>query len=230
VFSLGAVLIAGFGYAWASDPPAGHAPALPVPSFSGSATTVHADGAPPRTTLLPTDCAAVLPGPTDMAALLAKPTGSVGVRTVVGVPSPQVGQLERLTCNYQVPGVDGSGLVLTLTAFADPAAASAQRARNVAAEQSDTRAVRPGALGAAEATLLAQPGRRMLMVAHQRYTLTAILATGVVPDQHIEAVLTDLAQRVLPNLAPPTRGGTPGPTPEAAPKPTANPAVGLTRG
>lgn len=204
VAAVAVLILVGFGVAWASDP-AGTDPndlvVLPVPSFSpaGVAPSV---ATPPRSTLLPVDCADVLPGPTDMAALLGAPTGSVGVRTVLGVPSPQVGQLERLTCHYQAPGRPGPALVLTLTAFTDAGAAAVQRDRNVAAERSDTRATRTAPLGTARATLLTQAGRRMLMVAHDRFTLTESLTAGVVPDAATEPVLTDLAQRVLPALGP----------------------------
>jgi hypothetical protein len=41
------------------------------------------------------------------------------------------------------------------------------------------------------------------MVDYDRYTVTASLAHGVVPDAQDGPVLVDLVRRVLPNLAPP---------------------------
>jgi hypothetical protein len=140
-----------------------------------------------------------------MAALLGEPTGSVVVHTVIGVPAPQVGQVERLTCYYRTPGGSDQAVVLTLSAFTDPVSASAQRGRNLAAEQSDTQAAQPVALGSAEASLLAEPDRWLLLVSHDRYTLTASMVAGLVPDQQVAPLLTDLAQRVLPTLNPTSR-------------------------
>lgn len=201
VVAVAMLVLAGFGVAWAGDA-GGQGASVAVtlvPSF-GPTRVSPSVATPPRPTMLPTDCAEVLPGPTDMAALLGAPTGSVGVRTVLGVPSPQVGQLERLTCNFQAPGRPGPALVLTLTAFTDATAATTQRDRNLAAERSDSRAAQMAPLGSARATLLTQSGRRMLMVANNRFTLTAGIAAGTVPDAAAEPVLTDLAQRVLPTL------------------------------
>lgn len=202
------LMFAGFGFAWAGGSDgvaASDVVAVPVPTF-GSTDVTPSAVVPPRATLLPTDCAELLPGATDMAALLGKPTGSVGVRTVLGMPSPQVGQLERVTCNYQAPGRPSPALVVTLTAFTDAASAAVQRDRNIAAERADTRAVRTTPLGTASATLLTQRDRRLLMVAHDRFTLTEGLTLGLVPDEAIEPVLADLAQRMLPTLGP-TRAG-----------------------
>lgn len=201
VVAFGAAVVVGLGCVWASQPTSDDAAPLAVPSFATPTRSAAVSSVPPRPTLLPTDCADVLPGHTDMAALLGKPNGSVGVHTVVGQPSASVSQLERLTCNYQPAGGPATGLVLNLTAFADPASAAAQRDRNVAAE-GDARASSPAALGSARATLLIEPDRRLLLVSYDRYTLSLGIAPGVVGDDQVEPVLTDLAQRVLPGLPP----------------------------
>jgi hypothetical protein len=194
------VLVAGFGYAWAGEPaPVPTAP-VAVPTFAIPAAGAGPAGSAPRATLLPTDCAELLPGQPDMSALLGRPTGSVGMHTVVGVPAPSVGQRERLTCVYL-----NGGLTLTLGAFTDPASATAQRDRNIAVERTDSLAIAPAALGLARATMLTESSRRLLLVAYDRYTLTAAMAPGVVPDDQAGPVLTDLAQRVLPRLAPAQR-------------------------
>jgi hypothetical protein len=202
VFAATVVLVAGIGYAWARQPAPVEAGPLPVPGFSTSATGAGLPRAAPRATLLPTDCADLLPGQPDMSALLGRPTDSVGVRSVIGLPAPAVGQLERLTCNYQVRG-GGDGLSLTIAAFTDPGSAAAQRDRNIAAEHLDTVASTSAPLGEARATMLSQRSRQLLMIAYDRYTVTATMAPGVVADNQSGPVLTDLVQRVLPHLAPP---------------------------
>jgi hypothetical protein len=201
IFAAGVVLVVGLGIVWARQPSGGMAGELPVPDFSTpAASAAPSTAAPARTTLLPTDCGQLLPGQPDMAALLGRPTGSVGVHTVRGVAAPSVRQLEKVSCSFTP---QGSGrLTLTLGAFDDPTAAAVQRDRNIAAERSDTRSSAPAPLGIAQATLVEEQGKRLLMVAYERYTLTAALDDGVVPDGQAEPVLTDLAQRVLPALVP----------------------------
>jgi hypothetical protein len=200
--ALGVMVVVGFALGWASSPASRVPPATPVPSFT--AQTGQSAGGPavaPRATLLPADCAEVLTGTVDAAALLGQPTGSVGVRTVLGVASPSVGLLERMSCGYQ-RGQGAPVLQVGLAAFRDAPAADKQRMRNVAAERGDTRAATPISLGDTRAVLLSQPTRSLLMVAYDRYTVTASLAHGVVPDAQVGPVLADLVRRVLPTLAP----------------------------
>jgi len=200
--AVAAVLVAGLSYLWVRSPEGALTSTITLPSFA-TAEVAPPDAAPGRTTLLPTDCTGLLAGSPDMSALLGQPLGSVGTRSVVGQPSPSVGQLERLTCSYSLPGRDAPALVLTATGFTDPGAAAGQRGRNVAAESADTQASRQVELGGARATLLTEPGRTLLLVDYDRYTLTASIAPGVVPAVKPQPVLTDLAQRVLANLVPP---------------------------
>lgn len=201
IFAAGVVLVGGIGYAWARQPAVVTGAPLAVPSFSAPAAGAGAAARAPRTSLLPTDCADLLPGQPDMAALLGRPSGSVGVHSVVGVAAPSVGQLERLTCTYQQGG-RANGLTLTLGAFDDPTGAAAQRDRNIEAERADTLSAEPAPLGVARATVVTERAARLLMVAYDRYTLTVRLAPGVVPDDQQAPMLTDLAQRVLPGLPP----------------------------
>jgi hypothetical protein len=199
IFAAGVALVVGAGCVWASEPVPTNSAPLAVPSFSASSAGSSTPSPAPRSTLLPIDCADLLAGQPDMAALLGRPIGSVGVHSVVGVAAPSVGQLERLTCNYQ-QGATVTGLALTLGAFADPSSAAAQRDRNIAAERADTLASAAAPLGDARATVLTEAARRMLLLAYDRYTLTETLAPGVVPDDQQTPMLTDLAQRVLPVL------------------------------
>jgi hypothetical protein len=191
-----------FGWVFHPAPPAG--PPLPVPVFtSPTAGSDPLETRPVRRdTLLPRDCAQALSGPVDVAALLGAPVGSFSVQTVVGVPSPSVGLLERLTCSYQRAGERAPALVFWLNAFREPDAATRQQERNVTAERADTRASRPVLVGSATGTLLTQPTRYLLIVSLDRYLVTVSLARGVVRAEDVEAVTVDLVRRVWPNIAP----------------------------
>lgn len=201
------VALAGSAWILMRQPVQAARTAVAVPRFdTPRRVDARPDGPARRSTLLPGDCAEALAGPVDVAALLAAPVGSYTGRTVVGVASPSVGMLEQLSCTYQRigqdTGRDTGPLMLRLAAFADPAAAESQRIRNIATEADDTRSARPVAVGNAHATLLTQPRGYLMLLAYDRYTVTLDLARGVVPDQNVEPVLTDLARRVWPNLAP----------------------------
>lgn len=204
VLALGTVLLLSGAFGWASQPAASEAPFLPVPTFAAPAPTLDPSAArvSRRATLLPTECGDLLSTPVDASALLAQPVGSLGAHAVVGVSSPSVGLLERLTCNYRRADRGAPVLVLGLGAFTDPGAAVRQRDRNIAAERGDTRAARHVPLGNASSTLLTQPTRYLLMVAYDRYTVTLQLARGVIPDDQVEQVLVDAARRVWPEVAP----------------------------
>jgi len=200
-----ALLVAALGYLWVGQPPGGHADPVAVPSFSLPVAPPAAP-LPPRPTLVPTDCTELLAGSPDVSALLGQPLGSVSTRTVIGQPSPSVGQLERVTCGYILDGRDAPGLVLTVAAFTDPDSANAQRERNTAAERTDTRTLERPALGGVSATLLREPGRDLLLASYGRYTVTASIGPGVAPGgADSEPVLADLTQRVLSTLLPPPR-------------------------
>jgi hypothetical protein len=217
VVAIGVMVVVGFALAWANLPASRVPPTLAVPTFTApTGQAGPAQDVAPRATLLPTDCVDVLTGPVDASALLGQPTGSVGVRTVWGVPAPSVGMLERVSCGYQRAGQGAPAMQLGLAAFTDQPSAAAQRVRNVAAERGDTRADVPVALGDAKADLLTQPTRSLLMVDYDRYTVTASLAHGVVPDDQVAPVLVDLVRRVLPTLTPPAA---PGPAPAAVKAP-----------
>jgi hypothetical protein len=197
VVTFGAVVIAGF--VWAHQPAPTTNP-IRVPGFNAPVTAAATPDPARRDTLLPTNCEDLLAGSVDMAALLGQPVGSVTSHAVVGMPSASVGQLERLTSNYAVPGRPVPTLVLTVAGFTDPAAAAAQRDRNIAAERADTRSSHPVAMGAAQASVLSETDRTMLFVADDRNTLTAALIPGVALAPQTEPILVDLAQRMLPNL------------------------------
>lgn len=196
-----AALVTAMGYFWAREPSGNIAEPVAVPSFSAS-TTPAPPPAPNRATLVPTDCGELLAGSPDMAALLGQPVGAVAARAVIGLPSPSVGQLERVTCNYVLAGQSGPSVVLTVAAFTTPDAAAAQRDRNVAAERSDTRASEPVTIGTAVGSLLTEPGRHLLFVSCDRFLVTAAMPPAVAPGGQVKPTLVDLVQRVLANLVP----------------------------
>jgi hypothetical protein len=197
--SVAALLVTALAYLWAGEPSGGVAGSVAVPSFAPTASV--APPAPTRPTLLPTNCADLLAGSPDMAALLGLPLDAVNTRAVIGLPSPSVGQLERVTCTYTATGQSAPGVVITAAAFTTPEEAVAQRDRNAAAE-SDTRSAEPVSIGAAHGSLLTEPGQHVLFVAYDRYLLTAGMNPALAPGGQVKPVLVDLVQRVLANLAP----------------------------
>jgi hypothetical protein len=194
------------GVNWACKPAPSDTDPVPLPEFNAPATARAAPDPLRRDTLLPTSCADLLTGSPDLTALLGQPIDSLDAHPIVGLPSASVGQLERLTCTYTQAGHNHPILVLTVAGFTDPAAAQVQRERNLTAERSDTLTDKPVTMGTAHATLLTEPGHTLLFVAAGRATLTADLTSGVVPSPQTEPLLTDLAQRILPNLTAPHTG------------------------
>jgi hypothetical protein len=201
--SMAALLVTGLGYVWAREPAGSVAEPVAVPSFSAPTASL-APPAPTRPTLVPTDCADLLAGSPDMPALLGLPVDAVNTRAVIGLPSPSVGQLERVTCTYTVTGQSAPGVVIMVAAFTTPEAAAAQRDRNVAAE-SDTRSAEPVSIGAAHGPLLTERGQHLLFVAYDRFLVTAGINPTLAPGGQVKPVLLDLVQRVLANLAPARR-------------------------
>jgi hypothetical protein len=198
------------GVNWAYKPAPRVTDPIPLPGFTAPATARAAPDPLRRDTLLPTSCADLLTGSPDLTALLGQPIDSLDAHPIVGLPSASVGQLERLTCTYTQTGHNQPILVLTMAGFTDPTAAQVQRERNLTAERSETLTDKPVTMGTAHATLLTEPGHTLLFLAAGRDTLTADLTSGVVPSPQTDSILTDLAQRILPNLtAPHTGAGTP---------------------
>ena len=119
------------------------------------------------------------------------------MRTVLGVPAPSVGRVQRTDCSYTVtdPHAPPLGVVLRMTVgrYRDPATARDQHDRNVANEAVGASDVRPVDLGAAAATIMQRGGESFLLVSYG--TLTVDL---------------DLVRRVLGRLNPPWPDGAPG--------------------
>jgi hypothetical protein len=174
----------------------------PIPTFPSSGSAPAA--APPRQTLLPTDCAEVLTGEA-MTALLGQPLGVVQARTVLGLPAPAVGRIERVTCLYR-RGADRTGRVLVtlnLSAYRNAEDSARQLSTDTAAERHAARSVQNLSIGTADAVLFDEPGQSVLLVADDRSGLALTLADGVVTPALTRQLLVDMAQRVLPDLVPP---------------------------
>jgi hypothetical protein len=139
-----------------------------------------------------------------MSALLGQPVDSVGVHTVLGLPAPSVSRLERVTCQYQRAGNRGAtpDVELILAAYGTRAAADKQLTTNAAAERYEAQSAENLAIGSARAVLFAERGKTVLMVNSGRSSVSMTMQQGVTPANETRAVMVDLAQRVLPNLAP----------------------------
>jgi hypothetical protein len=183
---------------------------LPVPTFDPSATRAPADPGAPVTTGLPADCTRILT-PEDLAALFGLPLGSVAVRTTIGASAPSVGRTERTTCSYTGTGGE-RGRLLDMVAgrYTDADAAAGHWRINADSEDGQARDL---PIGAAPGVLVERPGEAVLLVVNEADSLTLVLPDGVrVGDRSSADLLADLAQRVLPRLAPDGATVTPTPT------------------
>ena len=175
-----------------------------IPTFSsaaraGGATAARTD----RETLLPVDCTDVISGE-KMSALLGQPVDSVGVHTVLGLPAPAVGRLERMTCQYQRAKVKGASpdVEMILAAYATRAQADGQQVTNVAAERREAQSASTLSIGSAHGVLFDERVKTVLMVTSGRSSVSMTMLRGVAASDQTRAVMVDLVQRVLPNLAP----------------------------
>jgi hypothetical protein len=174
-----------------------------VPTFP-SAPQPGAAAAKARTTLLPNDCNDVLSGAVGMSALLGQPVDSVQSKSVIGVSAPAVGRLEKVTCQYRRQSAKGgpTDVTLNLYAYTDAQAAEQHMGTNLEVEKASARTVQDTHIGVAPATYLEQPEQALLFVTNGRSAVTVAMRYGVMPPDQTRPVMLDLAQRVLPNLAP----------------------------
>jgi hypothetical protein len=176
--------------------------ARPVPTFD---TGPRAAASPERErdTLLPTECAELLSG-VGIEALLGQPIDSVQSRSVIGVSAPSVGRLEKVTCLYRRKATRGgpTDIQLNVYAYVDSTSASRHTATNIRSERASATAAEDLSLGSARGVLLDQGGQSNLLLSSGRSAIAMTMRKGVVPPEQSRAVMLDLAQRVLPNLAP----------------------------
>jgi hypothetical protein len=180
----------------------------PIPEFPGPGAAPVTSAPPPRNSILPTECDQVLPSD-QLPNYLGLPLGSVRVAALRDVPSPQVGRLERVTCNYTSLGGPGappsnSLLLKVLTSgYTDPGAARAQSQVNRDAQASSGVPAQPVPFGAAEAIYYPDPDGPVLVVVYGRVTASFTLTPDrPVPMDQAQPVLVDLALRALPVLVP----------------------------
>ncbi|MGE3284995.1 MAG: hypothetical protein AB7J32_02695 [Pseudonocardia sp.] len=178
-------------------------PEVPVPTFPAAAV---ADGVPapgPDDPGIPDDCGRIM-APEDLVAVLGLPLGSVAVRTVVGVPEPSVGRVERVACRYT--GIAGRVEGVTLLEvnagrYVDGDAAARQWTVNVAAVDGPMQELR---IGTAPAVVRVGPESSLLSVVYSDVAVTLALPPGApdAPGHTTADTLSDLAVRVLANLVP----------------------------
>lgn len=177
-------------------------PGTRVPTFPPGARTSASAGGVLDDGKVPDDCARLFPD-SALGAWMGMPLGTVIVRTTIGVPSPSVGRIERVDCEYRgTAGGPARGkmlLKLNAGAFTDSEAAYKQWRTNADNEDGTRRDV---PIGAASAALVERRGEALLMVVYGSGTLTVLLPDRPLPGgrQRGDALL-DLALRVLPALA-----------------------------
>ena len=188
-----------------SSGPAAGSPA--IPSFPGPGAAPVTSAPPARNTLLPTDCDQVLSKEV-LPNLLGLPLGSTTVTALRDVPAPNVGRLERVTCNYTSTGGPAAppqnALVLKVlsSGYTTAQAATAQAQANTQVEESSGVAAVPTPIGTAQATYYDDPDGPLLVVVYGRVTSSLTLGVTPVGRDQARSVLVDLAQRVLPVLVP----------------------------
>jgi hypothetical protein len=140
----------------------------------------------------------------ELTALMGRPIGSVGLRTVRGVPEPDVQRIARLSCRYTATDPAGAPLLTVNVARYTTAEAAARQWRlNSEAERAGLPS-RDTALGAARAVLVQRPESTALILAHADSTITLVLPAGPpVAGRAAPEFLVDLALRVIPRVVPP---------------------------
>lgn len=203
-------------------------PSISVPTFPAADPARPAPGAEPIKIALPDDCARLM-SIEQAGALFAQPLGAVSVKTVRGVPEPSVGRTERVACTYSLTGQGDTGPVLyqlNVGRYTDAAAASKQWQSNTNAERSDATSSKDIKVGDAKGVLVERPDEATLALAYGVDTLTFVLPQAA-PGQTRPAseTLPDLAQRIIPALAPTQPPGSRPAAPAAPPAPSATPSA-----
>ncbi|MGQ0573439.1 MAG: hypothetical protein ACT4RN_04440 [Pseudonocardia sp.] len=173
---------------------------VPVPTFPGPPRIA---GAATAGDAALADCEQVLPV-ADLVALLGLPLESVTVRTIVGVPEPSVGRVERIACRYTGSSGRARGmplLELNAARYVDAASASRQWRINAAAEDGPRRTL---ALGTAPGMLVERAGEALFTVVDRDVALTITLPARAprAPQRTAADTLADLALRVLAAVSP----------------------------
>ena len=203
---------------------------VPVPTFPAPAPGQSRPGSEPIKIALPEDCGKLLS--VDQAgALFAQPLATVGAQTIRGVPEPSVGRTERVACTYRANGqdprastTDGPVLFqLNIGRYKSAAAARTQWQLNANAERSGARSSKDMTVADTPAVLISYGDQTTLSLPFGVDTLTFVLPAAA-PGQTRPATgtLTDLAQRILPALAPTQPPGSRPAPPSVSPGPVPN--------
>lgn len=177
---------------------AGAEPTVPTFEATSASSSAVTTTAGPR---LPADCAVLL---TNQHVDLALGAPLVGrVRSIVGVPEPKIGRLERVTCHYGLPDTAPAGqpaavvpLEVSVSVYADEAAAAERVGDTVQHERAGGASPATVAVGPAQGTVLVTADRRLLVASSGVFTVAVTLAPGIADDR-VAAVLADLGGRVL---------------------------------
>ncbi len=170
-----------------------------VPTFPATTTPVAPAASSGPRPILPASCQSLLDGH-QLDKALGLPL-SVMVKSVVGRPSPAVGQTGRLSCSYGIQSAAHTyALELSLTSYSDAAAAAARVPVNVDALR--VPGVDPIAvpIGGVDATYLALPDGPLLIASAGIYSVTVTLGpTSFSPEAAIGSAAA-VARMVFTNV------------------------------
>jgi hypothetical protein len=169
-----------------------------VPTFPATTTTAApaSSGAKP---VLPANCKDLIDGQ-QLDKALGLPLSAV-VKTVVGQPSPSVGQTGRVSCSYGIPSAAHTyALELSLTSYRDPSAAAARVPVNVDALRTPGVEPLPIPIGGMTGMYLALRDGPMLIASSGIYSVTVTLGpTSFSPKAAIGSAAA-VAGMVLTNV------------------------------
>lgn len=190
------VLAAGLGAVAGCATPKAPAAMPPIPKIE--VTTDSSATPTPTDRPLPDDCVQVARA-VDVDKIVGHDLTGDPAR-ILGIPEPSLGRTARLDCYYGVPDdkpVAAAAVVIGLATYVDPATA-AQRVKDSAdAERQDGSQVGDQLVGKDHAALVTSKDERMLMGVLGKTTYVLRIKNGVVPDDKVGQVLSDLAQLAL---------------------------------
>lgn len=129
------------------------------------------------------------------------------VRSIVGVPEPNINRTERLTCQYGLPEpppppgqASPVPMEVSISVYGDEASAQERVAATIDSERGRGATPSTVQVGPADGTLLVTADTRLLVAVDGPITLAISVAPGVADDR-LEEVLADIGGQVLEALA-----------------------------
>lgn len=158
-----------------------------VPTFPVTTAPAPKAGATDAKPNLPSSCKDLIDGQ-QLDKALDLPLSAV-VRTVVGQPSPSVGQTGRVSCRYGIPSPSNTyALEFSLTSYRDGPSAAARVPVNVEALRTPGVDPVPVTAGAMTGEYLALPDGPMLIASAGLYSITVSLGpTSFTPEAAIRS-------------------------------------------